>query len=63
MRAAWSGTSRGQELFTDENRFYLAPIVGVSWATLVDEQYQPLVNADLFTAGGAGGVGIRWSLF
>jgi len=56
LMAAWAAGSRGQELFTDENRFYLAPIVGASWATLVDEEYEPLVNGNLFTAGGAGGM-------
>ena len=56
LMAAWAAGSRGQELFTDENRFYLAPIVGTSWAALVDEEYEPLVNGNLFTAGGAGGM-------
>ena len=56
LMAAWAAGGQGQELFTDENRFYLAPIVGTSWAALVDEEYEPLVNGNLFTAGGAGGM-------
>lgn len=58
---------RGEEssLFANENRFYLAPIVGASWGTLnqhepaePDEpsEVEPLMKGNLFTAGGAAGV-------
>lgn len=54
--ALCGGTSRGDELFASENRFYLAPIIGASWGTLLDDSYDSVANQDLFTAGGAGGV-------
>jgi opacity protein-like surface antigen len=56
MTAVGGGSSRGDELFAEENRFYLAPIVGASWGTLLDDETDPIVNQSLFTAGGAGGV-------
>ena len=59
---------RGEDslFFANENRFYLAPIVGASWGTLF--QHEPaepnepsereaVMNGNLFTAGGAAGVG------
>ena len=54
--ALCGGTSRGDELFASENRFYLAPVSGASWGMLLDDSFDSIVNQDLFTAGGAGGV-------
>jgi opacity protein-like surface antigen len=61
LAAASAAGGRGQDLFTDDDRFYLAPIIGASWATVVNAEYQP-VNApiqtagSLFSAGGAAGI-------
>lgn len=61
LAAASAAGGRGQDLFTDDDRFYLAPIIGASWASVVNDEYQP-VNApiqtagSLFSAGGAAGI-------
>ena len=58
---------RGEDsfLFANENRFYIAPIVGASWGTLnlyepaepgEPAELEPVMNGNLFTAGGAAGV-------
>lgn len=66
--ASCAASVRGEDslLFANENRFYLAPIVGASWGTLFyyepadpgdpSEPGQPIMNGNLFTAGGAAGV-------
>jgi opacity protein-like surface antigen len=69
--AASSAVSvRGEDslLFENENRFYLAPIVGASWGTLINHEIpepgeprepgQTVMDGNLFTAGGAAGVAL-----
>ena len=56
MVVCLAANGRGQELFAEQDRFYLAPIVGASWAQVLDSDFQPVVASNLFTAGGAGGM-------
>lgn len=58
MLLVGGGSSRGDELFAEDNRFYLAPIIGASWGTLLDDGTDPFFDGSLFTAGGAGGVAV-----
>lgn len=50
------GIGQANELLAEDNRFYLAPIIGASWGTLLDAGTDPIIDQSLFTAGGAGGV-------
>ena len=54
--ACMAANGRGQDLFAEQDRFYLAPIVGTSWAQVLDVDFEPIVASNLFTAGGAGGM-------
>lgn len=61
LAATSAAGGRGQDLFTDDDRFYLAPIIGASWATVVNDEYQPVntpiqTAGNLFSAGGAAGI-------
>jgi opacity protein-like surface antigen len=56
VTAFHGGIGQANDLLAEENRFYLAPILGASWGTLLDAGTDPIIDQSLFTAGGAGGV-------
>ena len=70
LAASSAASVRGEDslLFENENRFYLAPIVGASWGTLINHEIpepgeprepgQTVMDGNLFTAGGAAGVAL-----
>jgi hypothetical protein len=67
LAASSAASVRGEDslLFENENRFYLAPIVGASWGTLINHEIpepgeprepgQTVMEGNLFTAGGGAG--------